>query len=48
MTPFVIAQLRHAWQHLDQGRPEAGKQVLASVIRLLESKQNEDTQKELK
>lgn len=33
---FNMAQLRHAWHHLDQGRTEAAKEVIASVIRGME------------
>jgi hypothetical protein len=36
VNAFNLAQLRHAWQHIDQGRIAAGKEVLASVIRSME------------
>lgn len=39
---FNLAQLRHAWKHLNEGRVVAGKEVLASVIRSMEHHKSND------
>lgn len=40
--PSNLAQLRHAFFHLSEGRVNAGKDVLASVIRDMETEGCED------
>ncbi len=40
MNDFLLAQLRHAYAHLHDGRLIAGKEVLASVIRTIEKEKS--------
>ena len=37
---FYLAQLRHAYHHLKEGRNVSGREVLASVIRDMERSNN--------
>lgn len=38
---YILAQLRHAYHHLNEGRNKAGKEVVASVIRNMERNDND-------